>query len=80
MSVPRTESWRVQNTSELGRALARARAKRGVSQEALAAKLQMDRAYLSRMEGGLATEQLKRTFAVLRELGMELVVKDRIRD
>ncbi len=70
----------MQNTSELGRALARARAKRGVSQEALAAKLQMDRAYLSRMEGGLATEQLKRTFAVLRELGMELVVKDRIRD
>lgn len=59
--------------------MARARTRRGLSQEALAAKLQMERAYLSRMEGGLATEQIKRTFAVLRELGMELVIQDRVR-
>jgi transcriptional regulator with XRE-family HTH domain len=70
-------SWRAQNVTELGRALARARASRGLSQQALAAKLQMERAYLSRMEGGLATEQMKRTFAVLRELGMELVIQER---
>lgn len=37
----------------------------------------MDRTYLSRLEHGLATEQIKRTFAVLRELGLELTIQER---
>jgi transcriptional regulator with XRE-family HTH domain len=61
---------------ELGRALARARRKRGLTQQQLAARLYMQRSYLARMEAGLATDQVKRTFAVLRELGFELAVTE----
>jgi transcriptional regulator with XRE-family HTH domain len=68
------QGWKAANSKELGRALARARQKSGLNQEVMASRLGVDRAYVARMETGLSTEQLRRTFAFLRETGMELAI------
>ncbi len=65
-------SFRVSNHAELGRALARMRQSSGLTQEQMAARIGIHRRYLVRMENGLATEQVQRIFAVLRESGYEL--------
>lgn len=65
-------TMRVATPVELGRALARIRRSRGLTQEQMAARIGVDRSYLARMENGLATEQLTRLFAVLRESGFEV--------
>lgn len=62
------------NPAQLGRVLAGVRRERGLTQQQLADRVHVDRSYLARMESGLATEQISRTFAVLRELGFELRV------
>jgi ribosome-binding protein aMBF1 (putative translation factor) len=77
MDTSGTPEWRASNPTELGRALARARQSRGLNQETLAARLGIHRSYLARMEAGLSTEQFQRTFAVLREMGMELAIVER---
>ena len=59
---------------ELGRALARLRQQTGLTQEAMATRVGIERTYLTRMETGLATEQLQRVFAILREVGYELAI------
>jgi transcriptional regulator with XRE-family HTH domain len=43
----------------------------------LAARLGIHRSYVARMESGLSTEQLQRTFAILREMGMELAIVEK---
>ena len=68
---------RTSNPSELGRALARARQAAGLTQEAMAAELGIHRSYLARMECGLATEQIKRMFGLLRFLDLELAIVER---
>jgi transcriptional regulator with XRE-family HTH domain len=66
--------WRASNGRELGRALARLRQQTGLTQEAMATRVGIERTYLTRMETGLATEQLQRVFAILREVGYELAI------
>ena len=66
--------WRASNGSELGRDLARLRQQTGLTQEAMATRVGIERTYLTRMETGLATEQLQRVFAILREVGYELAI------
>ena len=68
---------RAANPTELGGALARARRDAGLTQQELADRAGFDRAYLSRMESGLATEQVQRLFLVLRALHLELAVSPR---
>jgi transcriptional regulator with XRE-family HTH domain len=70
-------TWRASNGRELGRALARVRQQAGLTQEAMAARLGIERTYLARMETGLTTEQLQRVFAILREVGYELAIVGR---
>ncbi len=77
MSTTEESEWRAANPSELGRALALARRSKGFKQEALAVRLGCQRTYLTRMEAGLSTAQIQRTFAFLRELGFELAVVQR---
>lgn len=62
------------NAAELGGALARARRDAGLTQQQLVDRAGFDRAYLSRLESGLATEQIQRLFLVLRELDLELAI------
>ena len=66
--------WRASNGRELGRALARLRQQTGLTQEAMATRVGIERTYLARMETGLTTEQLQRGFAILREVGYELAI------
>jgi transcriptional regulator with XRE-family HTH domain len=66
--------WRASNGRELGRALARLRQQTGLTQEAMATRVGIERTYHTRMETGLATEQLQRVFAILREVGYELAI------
>lgn len=69
--------WRAATPGELGKALAGVRRSRGLNQTSLAEMLGVDRTYLARMEAGLSTRQLQRTFAALRVLGCELAVVER---
>ncbi|MGP8065148.1 MAG: helix-turn-helix domain-containing protein [Acidimicrobiales bacterium] len=70
-------SWIATNPIELGRILARVRRQTGLSQEQMAARVGVHRPYLSKLEHGVATEQLRRVFAIVRETGYELLVAPR---
>jgi transcriptional regulator with XRE-family HTH domain len=66
--------WRAANPSELGAALTRLRRNLGLSQEQMAARIGVYRPYLSKLETGIATEQLNRIFAILHEAEYEFVI------
>jgi transcriptional regulator with XRE-family HTH domain len=72
--------WRASNPSELGTALARLRMSRGLRQEDVADASGLRREYVSRLESGLATEQILNLFALLRSQGYELVLAPRSRN
>ncbi|NNN22535.1 MAG: helix-turn-helix domain-containing protein [Acidimicrobiales bacterium] len=66
------KQWKVGSSTELGKAIARVRRQAALTQEQLAKRSCVSRTYLAKMESGLSTEQVKRTFAILRDLGYEL--------
>ena len=72
-----SHSWQASNPSELGAALAKLREGAQLRQEDLAELAGVRREYISRMESGHATEQMKNLFAVLRSLGYELALVER---
>jgi transcriptional regulator with XRE-family HTH domain len=65
------------NPTSLGNALRLLRRRRGLSQAALAESLGVQRSYLSQLENGDFSEQVKRLFDTLNVLGADLVVLDR---
>jgi transcriptional regulator with XRE-family HTH domain len=69
--------WPAGNPTELGKALARLRQRAGLRQEDLAERAGIRREYLSKIESGHATEQLRSLFTILRALGYELAVVER---
>lgn len=73
----RTSGWRAGTPGELGAALARIRRERGLRQADLAERTGLRREYVSRMESGLATEQVRSLFAALRALGYEIELVER---
>jgi HTH-type transcriptional regulator/antitoxin HipB len=69
------DSWRIRTPADIGRAIAGARRKRGLSQGALAEELGFKRSYLSELEtGSEATIALERSLRALRRLGAEVTV------
>ncbi len=72
-----SEGWRAATPTELGVALARIRRLHGLRQEDLAERAGLRREYVSKMEAGLATEQMRSLFAVLRALGYEIELVER---
>ncbi len=66
--------FRIYNASTLGTALRHYRSQLGISQAELAARTGIPRNYLSALENGLETEQLKRTLDLLRELGVRMTL------
>ena len=72
-----SQQWRASNPTELGAALAKLRQYAQLRQEDLADLAGVRREYISRMESGLATEQIKNLFAVLRSFGDELALVER---
>ena len=67
-----TQRFVVRSAADLGRTIAQARHLLGTTQTDLAAETGMARDYLSRLEGGMQTLQLERTFMALRALGVQL--------
>jgi HTH-type transcriptional regulator / antitoxin HipB len=65
------------NPTNLGNALRLLRRRRGMSQAALAEVLGVQRSYLSQLENGDFSEQVKRIFDLLNALGADLSVTDR---
>ena len=72
-----SQGWRAAAPAELGAALARIRRLHGLRQEDLAEQAGLRREYVSKMESGLATEQLRSLFTALRALGYELELVER---
>ena len=68
------QPFRVYSASTLGAAIRHYRNALGVSQKELAARAGIPRNYVNALENGLETEQLKRTLAVLRELGVRMTL------
>lgn len=61
----------------LGRSLKALRSRRGLTQAQLAESLGINRSYLSQLESGDLSEQVKRVFDVLNALEARLIVEDR---
>ncbi len=68
------QPFRVYSASTLGAAIRHYRNALGISQKELAARAGIPRNYVNALENGLETEQLKRTIAVLRELGVRMTL------
>jgi len=68
------QPFRVYSASTLGAAIRHYRNALGISQKELAARSGMPRNYVTALENGLETEQLKRTLTVLRELGVRMTL------
>lgn len=69
------EPWgHVRSAAELGAFLRAARERAGLSQEALADELGIDRKYLYQIESGRPTRYTQRLFALTRLLGVRVTV------
>lgn len=69
------EPWAdVRSAAELGAFLRQAREHAGLSQEALADELGIDRKYLYQIESGRPTRYTQRLFALTRLLGVRITV------
>jgi len=66
--------FRVYTPASLGDAIRHYRTEAGLTQSELAAKAGIQRSYLSELESGKETEQVKRIFRVLRQLGVRMTL------
>ena len=67
--------FRVYTPASLGAAIRHYRNEAGLSQAELADRTGLNRTYLSALEQGHETEQLKRLLRVLRELGVRMTLE-----
>ncbi|MGH3197626.1 MAG: helix-turn-helix domain-containing protein [Streptosporangiaceae bacterium] len=66
--------FRVYTPASLGAAIRHYREQAGISQAELAERAGLNRTYLSDLERGKETEQVKRIFRVLRQLGVRMTL------
>lgn len=66
--------YRIYTTASLGDAIRHYRTAAGVTQAQLAEMAGLRRSYLSELESGKETEQLKRILRVLRQLGVRMTL------
>jgi transcriptional regulator with XRE-family HTH domain len=66
--------FRIYAPTSLGDAIRHYRTEAGLTQEQLAEITGLQRSYLSELETGKETEQLKRIFRVLRQLGVRMTL------
>jgi transcriptional regulator with XRE-family HTH domain len=71
-------SFRIYNPKVLGIALSEARRSAGLTQLELSDRIGVDRSYLSEMENGKETEQLRRLFQVLRKLNIKMLLQSEL--
>jgi HTH-type transcriptional regulator/antitoxin HipB len=68
-------TFRVYTPDSLGTALRHYRRQAGLTQAELAERAGLNRTYLSELERGKKTEQVRRLFALLRELGVRITLQ-----
>jgi transcriptional regulator with XRE-family HTH domain len=76
-NVPDTRTqgpFRIYTPASLGDAIRHYRTAAGLTQEQLAKKAGLQRSYLSELESGKETEQVRRIFRVLRHLGVRMTL------
>jgi len=64
--------FQIETPASIGDAIRRYRAQAGLTQEQLSRRTGIRRVYLSEMESGKDTEQIKRLLTVLHELGVSV--------
>jgi transcriptional regulator with XRE-family HTH domain len=68
--------FRIYTPASLGDGIRHYRTAAGLTQSQLAEMAGLQRSYLSELEGGKETEQLKRIFRVLRQLGVRMILEE----
>ncbi len=81
MQTPRREAaagkpFRIYTAGSLGAAIRHYRLQAGLSQAELADRAGINRTYLSDLEQGKETEQLRRILRILKELGVRLTLDE----
>lgn len=69
------QPFRVYTTASLGQAIRHYRKQAGLTQAELAHRVGIDRSYLSRLERGHQTEQVRHILAILRQLGVRATLQ-----
>ncbi len=67
--------YRIYTAGSLGAAIRHYRQEAGLTQEELADQAGLNRTYLSELEGGKETEQIRRILRVLRQLGVRMTLE-----
>lgn len=74
-SAVQEQPFRIYTAGSIGQAIRHYRKEAGLTQAELAGRLALDQAYLSRLEQGHETEQLRRIIAILRQLGVRATLQ-----
>jgi transcriptional regulator with XRE-family HTH domain len=69
------QPFRIYTAASMGHAIRHYRIQAGLTQAELAEQLGLDRSYLSRLEKGQETEQLRRLIVILRRLGVRATLQ-----
>lgn len=72
----RTRPYRIYNATSLGDAIRHYRTQAGMTQTELAELTGLQRSYLSELENGKETEQLRRILRLLRQLGVRMTLEE----
>ncbi len=72
----RDASYRVYTPASLGAAIRHYRQQAGLSQAELAERAGLHRSYLSALEQGRETEQVKRILRLLKQLGVRMTLEE----
>jgi transcriptional regulator with XRE-family HTH domain len=65
------QPFRIYTPASFGQAIRHYRTQAGLTQHELAERVGLDRTYVSKLESGGDTQQLRRILAILRELGVK---------
>jgi transcriptional regulator with XRE-family HTH domain len=69
------QPFRIYTAASVGQAIRHYRMQAGLTQAELAEQVGIDRTYLSRLEQGHETEQLRRVIVLLRRLGVRATLR-----
>jgi transcriptional regulator with XRE-family HTH domain len=71
---PDAPTWTISSGEDLGRAIAEIRRRQGLTQEAFAAEVGLQRAYLAQIESGRSVRLLEHLLRVLRRAGATVTI------
>lgn len=74
-ATPREQPYRVYTAASVGPAIRHYRLQEGLTQAELADRVGLTTSYLSRLENGRETEQLRRIVALLKQLGVRMTLQ-----